>query len=74
MDFNKAFTNYSSIDGGKCQTQRRKVSQKDAAIEAVEKIGLNQVAEVKKEWFSNMSDYEMFEKRLDILRAVDQNR
>ena len=74
MDFNKAFTNYSSIDGGKCQTQRRKVSQKDAAIEAVEKIGLNQIAEVKKEWFSNMSDYEMFEKRIDILKATDQDR
>ena len=74
MDFNKAFTNYSSIDGGKCQTQRRKVSQEAAAIEAVEKIGLNQVAEVKKEWFSNASDYEMFEKRLDILRTADQDK
>ena len=74
MDFNKAFTNYSSVEGGKCQTQRRKVSQKDAAIEAVKKIGLNQIAEVKKEWFSNLSDYEMFEKRLDILRATDQGR
>ena len=74
MDFNKAFTNYSSVEGGKCQTQRRKVSQKDAAIEAVKKIGLNQIAEVKKEWFSNLSDYEMCEKRLDILRATDQGR
>jgi len=74
MDFNKAFTNYSSVEGGKCQTQRRKVSQKDAAIEAVKKIGLNQIAEVKKEWLSNLSDYEMFEKRLDILRATDQGR
>lgn len=74
MDFNKAFTNYSSVEGGKCQTQRRKVSKKDAAIEAVKKIGLNQIAEVKKEWFSNLSDYEMFEKRLDILRATDQGR
>ena len=73
MDFNKAFTNYSSIEGGKCQTQRRKISQKDAAIEAVKKIGLNQIAEVKKEWFSNISDYEMFEKRLSVLSNACDN-
>ena len=72
MDFNKAFTNYSSIEGGKCQTQRCKISQKDAALEAVKKIGLNQVSEVEKDWFSDISDYEMFGKRLDILKSIDK--
>ena len=71
MDFNKAFTNYGTIDGGKCQTQRCNKSQKDAAIEAVKAIGLNQIADVKCEWFKKEDDYKMFINRLLILKDAE---
>lgn len=51
MDFNKAFSAYDSIEGARCQTTERKLSQCDAALEAVQAIGLNQIAQVKAEWF-----------------------
>ena len=68
MDFNKAFTDYSTIEGGKCQTLRSRPTQKDAAVAAVKAAGLNQIAEVQKEWFFDAAQYEMFCKRLDILK------
>ena len=68
MDFNKAFTDYSTIEGGKCQTLRSRPTQKDAAIAAVKAAGLNQIAEVQKEWFFDAAQYEMFCKRLNILK------
>ena len=46
MDFNKAFLSYDTIDGALCQTTDRRISQKQAAIEAVQKVGLNQVKDV----------------------------
>ena len=71
MDFNKAFTDYATVEGGKCRTQRRSISQMTAAIEAVKAIGLNQKSEVKRDWFNNKDDYEMFQKRLAVLKSVD---
>lgn len=68
MDFNKAFTSFNSVEGGKCQTVRKSISQKEAALQAVKEIGLNQKSEVKKEWFKNEADYKMFEKRLAVLK------
>ena len=47
MDFNKAFLSYDTIDGARCQTCSRKLSQREAAIEAVRAVGLNQIAEIK---------------------------
>lgn len=70
MDFNKSFNSYDNIDGSYCQTTKTKLSQKEAAIIAVKEIGLNQIAEVKKEWFSNSNDWEMFNARLNILKNV----
>lgn len=70
MDFNKAFTNYETTEGGKCQTLRHTGSQKQAAIEAVKQIGINQKAEVKKEWFTNAEHYKMFCARLNVLKTV----
>ena len=67
MDFNKAFLSYDTIDGAKCQTTDKKITQWEAAIEAVKKIGLNKISEVKKEWFSKEHEREMFFKRLEIL-------
>ena len=71
MDFNKSFTNYETLDGGLCQTSKRKISQKDAAIEAVKAIGLNQTGEIKEEWFDNKKHYKMFIQRLAILKNCD---
>lgn len=70
MDFNKAFTNYDTTEGGKCQTTRRRLTQKEAALEAVKKIGLPQTAEVKRLWFASDAIYNMFETRLSILKEA----
>ena len=70
MDFNKAFNSYDTIEGSYCQTTKSKISQKDAAIMAVKEIGLNQISEVKKEWFEDESIWTMFNKRLDLLKNV----
>ena len=68
MDFNKSFTSYDTVDGGKCQTVSQFISQKDAAITAVKEIGLNQTAEINKNLFDSTDHYTMFKKRLEILK------
>lgn len=67
MDFNKSFECYETLDGGRCLT-RKNMTQKQAAIEGVEKVGLNQIKEVKKEWFDDMERWEMFQRRLSVLK------
>ncbi len=69
MDFNKAFYAYDSLEGANCQTVfGRNITQKEAALEAVKQIGLNQIKEVEQEVFLNLPQYyEMFLKRLEIL-------
>jgi len=43
MDFNRAFQQYDTLDGANCLTVgKRHLSQREAAIEAVKKAGLNQ--------------------------------
>lgn len=68
MDFNKSFLAYDTIDGARCQTSSRKLSQREAAIEAVRAVGLNQIAEVEREWFEDAEMWEMFCERLDAVR------
>ncbi|MCR5556327.1 MAG: hypothetical protein K6F75_02050 [Butyrivibrio sp.] len=70
MDFNQAFKSYDTEDGAMCQTTLpRHISQKQAAIEAVKAIGLNQVKEIDMSLFgSRTQDAAMFEKRLQVLR------
>lgn len=68
MDFNKAFQAYDTVEGANCLTAPNKMSQKEAAIEAVQKIGLNQISEVDYKWFSDNSQREMFIDRLEILK------
>ena len=68
MDFNKAFLSYQIIDGALCQTTENKISQRQAAIEAVKKVGLNQLKEVDKNWFSDKKIADMFFERLNILK------
>ena len=47
MDFNRAFQQYDTLDGANCLTVgKRHLSQREAAMEAVDKIGLNQICEI----------------------------
>ena len=70
MDFNKAFSSYDTLEGAICQTSPIRLSQKEAAVEAVKQIGLNQIADVKSEWFNNNEWLAMFRRRLDVLRET----
>ena len=72
MDFNKAFLSYETIDGALCQTAERTISQRQAAIEAVKKIGLNQLKEVSRNWFSDEKIADMFFARLEVLKKATQ--
>lgn len=50
-------------------TGNRKMSQREAAVEAVKKIGLNQRAEIKDEWFEGRDkERNMFWNRLEKLK------
>ena len=71
MDFNKSFLSYENIDGGLCQTTEPKTTQKQAAIEAVRKVGLNQIREVDRKWFFDEKQAEMFFARLAVLKEVN---
>ena len=71
MDFNKSFLAYDTIDGASCQTSARKLSQREAALEAVRVVGLNQIAEVKPEWFDDPVIRDMFFLRLNVLRNTE---
>ena len=70
MDFNKAFQSYETIEGARCLTCDRVMSQKEAAIEAVKAIGLNQKDEVSVDWFTDDVRREMFFRRLNLLKVV----
>lgn len=70
MDFNQAFHEYDQLEGANCQTAFGKhITQKEAAVQAVKCIGLNQIKEVDKEIFSSMPQYyKMFLQRLELLK------
>ncbi len=71
MDFNQCFLAYDSIDGAGCQTLAagRKLSQRGAAIEAVEAIGLPMVRDMDMSLFGDMEkEAEMFWLRLNLLK------
>ena len=72
MDFNRAFCAYDDMEGANCQTLfGERMNQKDAAVRAVEAIGLNQLREVKKDIFGGLPQfYEMFRKRLNLLQSL----
>lgn len=71
MDFNQVFGAYDTIEGANCQTvMPLRITQKEAAIAAVKKIGLNQIAEIEKNWFEHReNDYDMLMSRLEVLQA-----
>ena len=68
MDFNKAFMSYDTIEGALCQTLEKRITQKDAAVEAVREVGLNQKKAINPEWFTNKQTRQMFFRRLDVLK------
>ena len=70
MDFNKAFLAYDTMEGSRCLTSPRSMSQMDAALDAVRIVGLNQKSEIRMEWFSDPARREMFGKRFSLLKSV----
>lgn len=77
MDFNQSFQAYDTIEGARCQTVLPlHISQKEAAVEAVKKIGMNQIREIDPAWFKGKEkEYKMLLDRLCILRSyMDKNR
>ena len=70
MDFNKAFLSYDTLEGARCQTNAKKQSQLDVAIEAVRQVGLNQIEEIQESWFPEPGWREMFFRRLSAVREA----
>ena len=70
MDFNQCFLAYDNLDGANCQTVLpRKMTQREAAIEAVKNIGLPQIREVDMTIFVEFpKEADMFKRRLEELR------
>ena len=70
MDFNRSFLAYDTLEGANCQTVfPEKMSQREAAVEAVKRIGLPQTGEVDMGWFgTKTAEAEMFRERLALLR------
>ena len=70
MDFNQCFLSYDDLDGANCQTVLpERMTQREAAVEAVRKIGLRQVREMNMSVFGSMKkEAEMFRKRLAELK------
>ena len=69
MDFDQAFRAYDTLEGAECQTVFGECrTQKEAALQAVEKIGLNQIESVPSSAFAQLPQYEeMFRIRLAVL-------
>ena len=70
MDFNQCFLSYDNLDGANCQTVLpERMTQREAAVEAVRQIGLRQVREMDMNAFgSRKKEAEMFCKRLEELK------
>ena len=70
MDFNKAFLSYTTEDGAACQTAAEKVSQREAAVEAVRRVGLNLLRPLDDVRFPDEQTKTMFFTRLSILQTA----
>ena len=70
MDLNKSFQAYETLEGARCLTAETPMSQREAALLGVKKVGLNQMKAVCAEWFSEENQWSMFSRRLEILRDV----
>jgi hypothetical protein len=74
MDFNQSFNAYDTIEGANCLTTFGvKMTQKEAALQAVKAIGLNQICEVDSAVFQRVPQYEkMFRERLVFLKSYNK--
>lgn len=72
MDFNQAFMRYEDAEGANCQTCfGRKLTQKEAAIEGVKAVGLNQLRDIDMGLFEGCPELaSVFEARYNALRTV----
>lgn len=72
MDLNQSFRAYDTIEGANCQTVLpRRMTQQEAAAEAVRQIGWNQIKEIDSAWFSEFpKEYRMLQRRYDFLREI----
>lgn len=72
MDFNQSFLAYTELEGANCQTVLpRKLTQLEAAREAVAKVGLHQIEEIDPAWFEDWKqEADMFQRRLNELRRI----
>ena len=70
MDFNQSFNAYDTIEGANCLTTFGvKMTQKEAALQAVKAIGVNQICEVDSKVFERLPQCEaMFRERLALLK------
>lgn len=73
MDFNQSFGNYDTIEGANCQTvYPKKMTQREAAIEAVKNVGLRQIKEIDERFFEEEIEWEkMFFRRLRELENIE---
>ena len=74
MDFNMSFQTYDTLDGANCLTVgARKLSQREAAIEAVKAIGLRQIRDIDLSIFAGEEQKkEMFQRRLAELKKYTE--
>lgn len=71
MDFNQCFLAYDTIDGAGCLTASERMTQREAAVIAVRKIGLPQICEFDLTKFGDRkAEAEMFQKRLAELKKI----
>lgn len=68
--YRSCFLSYDTLDGANCQTVLpRKLTQREAAVEAVKKIGLRQIKEMDMTRFAGMdAEADMFLQRLGELK------
>lgn len=69
MDFNQSFKAYDDIEGALCQTTLpRHISQRQAAVEAVNEIGINLIREIDYRWFGERQELaNMCKRRMEVL-------
>lgn len=74
MDFNMSFQTYDKLEGANCQTTgSRRLTQREAAIEAVQTIGLRQIQNVDLTIFDGMDqEREMFLLRIAELKKYEK--
>ena len=69
MDFNQSFLEYNNLDGANCLTVNKRMTQREAAIDAVKHIGLRQIRKIDLDVFANMDkEAKMFMDRLEELQ------